>query len=350
MSLQQHSGNLRAAVEVDIPLAIEQLDLDDSSVSVTADVATASLSMPTLDLTFSDLVGSVTYSLSEGLVSDRVAGKIWGQPVSASISTIAHAQDPKAGTRVAITGSADIEDVYGWLKDPLLGFASGTGQFSVAVDLLRNARATVSIDSDLAGVLIDAPEPLGKQADELQPISLKYLVEGERQQLLVDTLPLVRAELEWQQGQAANGWVHIDDPGYQPPASEQGIRISGRVTEAQLEEWIAAGLLYNDLRLQDSVTADARVEGLRIGHLHGAGVKLVAPELSVYLEDDSIRMEIDDDELRGSLVIPDDPAATYQIDIEHTEYGSEHQEDSDISTNSCTYRIQGAGTQQQAKE
>ncbi len=159
----QLDGPLTYSMAMRVPIKQDagtelSVDLDVQLDGVTADLGS-------VGLTFSDLVGPVSYRYPHAVTSAGVRGRLFGRPAKFDARF--------EGGRIAlgIDGSADVVDVGNWLAVDPRGMVTGefdfTGEFSVWPGTERAPR--VAVRSDLDGVGVELPAPLYKEPAAARP-------------------------------------------------------------------------------------------------------------------------------------------------------------------------------------
>jgi uncharacterized protein (TIGR02099 family) len=163
----QLSGQAQTALRLDIPLGGASLP----TVEVATRLQQGTLVSEPYRLTFSDLHGDIRYSTAKGLRSEKLDGKLLGQPVRGTIST--PAVDPLR-TRIALSGQVPMEQLAAWSEQAIVGSLKGTTAYNARLDLCRGAEDCnrLVIGSDLKGVSVPWPGFLGKAAAQPRPLSM----------------------------------------------------------------------------------------------------------------------------------------------------------------------------------
>ncbi|MCG6656475.1 DUF3971 domain-containing protein [Halomonas campisalis] len=164
-------GDLALDMRLGAPEAF-QLDID-------TEVAFERLEQRSLGLVFQDLSGPLAWRQrgEDGGLEGRLQAQLLGGPVSADVDTRAGGIDLSGTAQVArflALGGA------GALDERLSGRLAWRGRLA-----LGDAGNSLALRSDLSGVAIDLPEPLGKSAGAVRPLRVDVDLDG----------PQLRAEL-----------------------------------------------------------------------------------------------------------------------------------------------------------
>lgn len=154
------SGPVNADLALDIPLASgDQLP----RVSVTTQLANNQLDMVDPPIKLTQLKGPLKFTLSEGLSSSGITAQLWNGPVKAMI-----VPDAK-GERILLQGEADLAPLKQWLD--ILPLRLIEGRLNYHGQLQLSEVPQLHLESDLAGVAVHYPPPLGKTEDQLRPMT-----------------------------------------------------------------------------------------------------------------------------------------------------------------------------------
>lgn len=224
-----------------------------------------------LQLTFRDLNGPLAWRQQgeAGGLEGRLAGRLLGGAVTSKIDTLADGLD--------LAGTARAQAIAEWGGMPGLGgLVAGRLPWQGRLTL-GDEGASLRLDSDLEGLAIDLPEPLGKRREARLPLQLTFdLAGGRLDGRLGERLGMRWRELEGGtsgQGQAwlgrppaawprGAGW-HIE--AYQPrlPVADWGRALSSLVAQrGRAEGGSAAPAALSSLALRtDCLQVQSRCLG-----------------------------------------------------------------------------------------
>jgi uncharacterized protein (TIGR02099 family) len=195
-------------------------------------------------------------------------------------------------------GESDLVALAGVSLGPISGRISGASPWLVRARLASGETPVLELESDLQGVKVDLPAPLGKAATERRPLSLRIAEQvAQRSQLdlrlsgvgqasaIVSGSPrspeLLAASVRFGEGAAE-------------PVPESGLTITGRLPALTPEHWLA--LVPDGLPTTESKLPlrrlDLAVDELRWGSLELAAVRFAA-------DPERWRVQIDDQWIRG---------------------------------------------------
>lgn len=223
------------------------------------------------DLDFADVHGRADFS-ERGFAADRLSLLAGGQPAELGLAVGAFCADPGKQVEAHLRGVLSTQTLFGHhdelatLLAQTEGVAPWTVQLAVAKSPIdgRGAGAEVRFASDLEGIAIKFPAPLGKAAADALPLRLKVqLPPGEQAptlQLDLDQIAHLHAQIGTRT-EAFRGELQFGTP--QPvDLPSKGLRVSGQTATLDLAGW--AGWVYAsaDPAGEDSVLTDVDI---RIG-------------------------------------------------------------------------------------
>ncbi|MGH8460494.1 MAG: YhdP family protein [Stenotrophobium sp.] len=234
------SGPARVNVHLDIPLAhAEQTAVNGDVALDHVQLRYAGLSQPIRDISgdiqFSELGATATTPLSAKFEDLDLAVRIL----------------PRAGTKGVISAAfdyapaADGSGVSGFVPELVRKTLSGHSLWNAELPLSAD-NTGLSLSSDLQGIAIALPPPLGKTAAQAVPLTL--LIDAADKaggmQLRVDYRDRLNADIALAPASAAAGWSLTGmnlylGKGVAPPAGK-GISISGNLADLDLGAWKGA--------------------------------------------------------------------------------------------------------------
>lgn len=160
-------GQFQLGLNIDIPLG------DDQETTVLARVQTedGQFRLPGPDLGWTDITADLSYHTRDGFSGGPVRGTFLGQPVSVNFSRNA------AGDALTIrqNGRLPLPEFLQahWLEPGNALGLDGTLDYAATLTIDSDGPAPIRMVSDLSGLAIDWPEPLGKAADTTAPLIVR---------------------------------------------------------------------------------------------------------------------------------------------------------------------------------
>lgn len=217
---------------IDLSLKIPLLDPDATDVEGYVSFESSQLSLETLPgMPIEDVKGKLFFN-NEGVNAQAITATVFTRPMT--LDVIPQAES----TLVTANGEVDVLQLAELWQGEMPGFVRGITRYQADIEIREKAmgdfETDIQVTSELAGLTIDAPQPLGKTAMESRSINIR-LDEDPQQRSLIhvnydDTLNAV-----WlvQDPVRAEITIGIADP--QLPTS--GVRLRGRFNELSISDW-----------------------------------------------------------------------------------------------------------------
>ena len=161
----------------------------------------------------------------------------------------------------------------------------------------KRRHVTAVARSNLEGITLDMPKPLGKRQDEGAKAEVRTELGVKRKaHIAINYADRVRAALQ-ATTRRVTGTIYLGSE--QPEASPKALVLTGRLAQADLGEW--ADWLA---RSAGTGKATPEVSALEIGALTGYGIDLENAKLSARPEQGGWGVFLDAAKMRGSLHVP----------------------------------------------
>ncbi|PCO06156.1 TIGR02099 family protein [Microbulbifer flavimaris] len=206
--------------------------------TVQVELQQADLLMEHLDLQVRRLDGEVRYDSDTGLAGSAFQGQLWGRDLRAEIT------HPEEGglqdTQVVIRGDAATDSVRQWSGRPELGWMNGDFEYRALVTIPAAARelpysAVVQLTSDLAGVAVNLPSPLGKPAQQRSEFVLRIPIGADGNLYHLNYGEHLKGQF-WQVGGALDrGAIALNAEAALP--SERGLNVTGHLSSIDFPRW-----------------------------------------------------------------------------------------------------------------
>lgn len=215
-------GDGRATVVAELVLPLRGQSLRPADMRLDFTFRDASIDLVDLGLHIDAMDNRVGFEWPAAVASDASEGTLFGAPVRIAIDS----EDDRV--TFALDGSATAENAYRLLDIVDPGIATGRFDFNARFTVFPGSdRAPeLRIESDLAGVSVALPSPLGKAADERRELvaTLQFLDD------------YTAASLRYG---AASGWVHSADTGIR--AASLGIGAPIPMADASVGRVVIGG-------------------------------------------------------------------------------------------------------------
>ena len=250
------TGNVAVLASLAIPLRqqVPGSSPIEQAIDIELDLKGTDVTLANLGLAFDDMAGQVSLQLPDVAEADGLAGTLFDNPVTMAIASESKGEGADHAIRFDMRGAASVADAAALLEVEPPPLASGNFGFHAAFTAFPDAdRAPeLMVQSDLAGVALDLPAPLGKSAETARELHLTaQLLDGYRAvNLRYANEPPVRqsvgeaadvAAADGGDGLALSGWLHVVDDGLQRGAL--GIAVPAPIADATADRVILTGSL-----------------------------------------------------------------------------------------------------------
>ena len=255
------------------------------------------LSLPDWDVRVSDIRGALDFTL-DGLTAEGIEARALGAPVVVDVLPL-----PDGLTRVRTRGRLEVDNIANQLPTLPLAFASGEADFTINVDVpSRRAApdnpALLSIESQLQGIALALPQPLGKSAPDTRPLALRLPLDRA-------TVPASLSYGDQVSAKFSPDGARVDLVlgGHAATLGDtDGIRITGRLESVDVIAWgdALAHLPTGGATPPAVVDLDLQIDRLQIDTLGLKAVRIQAGHRAPRW-----RGRIDSPDLVGTFSLPD---------------------------------------------
>ncbi|MCG6868352.1 MAG: TIGR02099 family protein [Gammaproteobacteria bacterium] len=167
-----YSGNGALTLDLQVPLARALRASEKPRAKGSVRLADVGIGLGHAGLDFEGVDGLVHFSPEDGIRGHDLTGRLAGLPVSASL-----APGPDKSTAIRIHGGLDAGKALAEAGSPIADDVSGEARWTAEAIVSRFRKGTgrkidLTVESDLAGVSVELPAPLGKAAPTRRPLSL----------------------------------------------------------------------------------------------------------------------------------------------------------------------------------
>lgn len=298
-------GALAARLRLDIPLSVAA----PPEVALQLELADVTLGIRPGQLTLEAIQGQLEYASGAGFASRGLAARLWGESLSLELQQErgAPSQLAPGPVHVSARGELSTAALAQWLgvseiRLPATGRAGVEGRLSFH----EGDVPQLLLQSDLRGVAIDLPAPLGKPADTALPLTLATALGRESLRLDARLGRLLQAQLALRDGKPEAVSLAFHD---RPLPLQPGVlRLTGQLPALRVEDWqsFLSGFSAGD----DNVGLSPRIESLQLGSLQVFGQDWPQAIVSLRRRPADWWLELEAPALKGSLAWPvaDGPA------------------------------------------
>ena len=252
------TGNVAVLASLDIPLGEQAPESSpiEQRLDIELDLKGTDITLANLGLAFDDMAGKVSLRLPDVVRADGLAGTLFGEPVTVAIASEAEGEGSDHSIRFDMRGAASVADAAALLGVDPPAAAVGKFGFHAAFTAFPGADRVpeLMLQSDLKGVALDLPAPLGKSAEAARELHLTaHLLDGYRAvnvRYANDAAAQPASVVEESAAESAaadggdialSGWLHVVDEGLQRGAL--GIGVAAPIADATADRVILTGAL-----------------------------------------------------------------------------------------------------------
>ena len=307
----QGEGDLRGALKLDIPLV--KGEEPKIVVDFKVDKARLKLSEPALELT--QLKGDLRFDSSKGLSGKDISAQAFERPVTAQI--FADGKGKNLNTRVVAKGQVTVKKLTEWLNvsQPLPVSGDIPYQLQLTLD---GPDSQLRINSNLKGVAVDLPAPFGMAASTGRDSVFRMTLQGAERRYWFDYGELANFTFAAPSGKFAEGRGELflgDGDALLPGA--KGLRVRGVLSQLDIEPWKVLVERYAGQDPGGSAKQLLSGADFKVGKLSGFGTSLDQVKLQLARKPAAWALQIDSQQAKGSVSIPDAKAAPMAINMQY---------------------------------
>ena len=240
--LLEVTGQARLLLDLDVPFT------PDRSLGVSGRVSwpsAATLAIKDTELRLAGLDGGLSFT-EDRLVAEAIEADLWGQPMTLSMAPLNRGKADTAATAIRFRSRTPVAELARRFPDPAWGVLAGELDWELEVNLRhQDLRVGVSpleyrLSSNLRGLSIDLPSPLGKADDGKRNLEVTgSLVPGQSMRI-VGRVGEVAGDISVDLGRSpprlARGRLRFGGESA-PAPTRDGVYVDGRLAELNLPEW-----------------------------------------------------------------------------------------------------------------
>ncbi|MGY0217255.1 YhdP family protein [Endozoicomonadaceae bacterium StTr2] len=293
------------------------------------------------DLDITDIQGDLFYDSKLGLVADELTGKLWNDPLQLSITTVSPAQKPVYQFKLEHETRAEV--LKAWL--PILDskLYSGELNYSGLLAISADEPARLMVSSKLQGTAINLPPPFGKKANDPAELMLDLSFAsagGEVYGSYLNQNSTELAKLALSYDDKGVNAVSVGLGGSGPDTLNPGfIRLQGKVSELNEKEWSdfiqqnqgkAAFDVINREGPEANRSMRLEVSQLQIDKFRLGDTETSNISVSALSQVDGIDIQINSEQVRGSLLKPYKSDKPWQVVIDRLQLVAEEGVESEL--------------------
>jgi uncharacterized protein (TIGR02099 family) len=301
------SGEASLNLDLTVPLKRERIDEFEFVARIRSN--NGSLAIDGLNPPITDLIGEVTIG-REDISSEGLAATFLGEPVEISLERSA---EPNFTVVATATGIATAAGIVDGLAPPLEGLINGATSYQARILFPNNKEElqsplTIQIDSDLEGLGVSLPSPVGKEPDKTLQVygDIRFMPGGE----LIESSGFAENLLAWQLAFNRPQDVWDMDRGVitfggdqMQQADTRGLHIRGTAGVVRLQDWLS---LSRSGEKKVGVAERIRSIDLTVDDLFLIGQHLRSHRIKVDRSARDWLVQFDGEDIVGSVFVPYD--------------------------------------------
>lgn len=310
----QGRGAVPGQLELSLPLSGDMVP----RVQLDLQLQDALLEIPEQNLKLEAVSGPLRIDSHQGLYSKGLQGSFLGQAFAATAAPVDGAQDWSAAVKAK--GQMPVTALQQWLQ--YRGQLPLQGQLQYELELtLADKDSQLAIVSDLEGVEISLPRPLGKTAAQRVPTQWHMTLEGKEPQYWLTHGRKLSALLADDGSKGWRGHVMLD--GRQPRLpSAAGIRVEGKLGLIDGAAWQAA---LEQLGQNDTDSDGLPVTALDLDIARLEGLMMPLDNLKLGLRSRAANrgwdLQLDASQIKGQIGLPADQSMQVNLQELHLPTG-----------------------------
>lgn len=301
------SGDASFTLELTVPLKKERVQEFEFVARVRSNNGT--LAIAGFKPPISELIGEVTIE-RELVSSEGLGGRFLGEEVSIAL---ARSEDPQFSVIATALGTATADGIVNDLGVPLQGIVGGATAYQARIQFPSGkaeipSPLTIQIDTDLAGLEFDLPEPLGKAADTGLRVNadIRFMPGGES----IETVGQAEGLLAWQASfnRPEDSWDF--DRGVVALGGEvteladtRGLHIRGSTGVVRLQDWLSLSRGGDE---KTGIAERIRSIDLQVEDLYVVGQHLKAHRVRLDRSALDWLVQFEGEDVVGSVIVPYD--------------------------------------------
>ena len=306
-------GDLKGKLNLDIPLSAGPPTR--AIVDFSADGAKLNIATPKLEL--SQVKGAFRYDTATGLSAPDIRAQVFGRPVRGK--ALASKTVGKPTSRIEATGQIALKSLTDWLAVTRPLPLSGELPYQLVVTL-DGDNSQLTVDSNLKGLAIDLPAPLGKAAADEHPSQWRMSLQGaeRRYGLTYANLASLAASAPANAMGDARAELRLGSGTASVP-SAKGLQVNGDVSELDASAWQDLAKRYAG----DQAASAKQVfnsADLHIGTFRGLGADIDNLELKLARNDSGWSVNLGSTKVSGQVLVPDADGAPIDVQLKHLRF------------------------------
>lgn len=330
----QLQGELNAGLNLTLPLE----NLENSTVDIRSVVKEFQFAIPELNIDVKNIDGDLSFNTERGLSAKQLSGRLFGEQAHFQIRSTVVNQQPVT-TDIDWTGRVSVPSLQDWLKLDWLSLLEGETDYRAQLSLgLDEGSTELRVDSELLGVEIELPDPVGKLADAALPLDLSLVKKDGHELLNISLANLGKLEMKMSpEFSPESALITLgSDPAGQKQSLDSRVPerdkflVTGTLPELDIGPWKERFEGQPGKPGEQQLASRIEVDNVRIGLLKYGEYQW--PDISVSLQQAAqqtfqqrltqldrkgMKLSVDGQELKGDLWIPEQRTTPWKLNIDH---------------------------------
>ena len=305
-----YKGDVKGDIILEIPLQKQGRESSKGKYNIESLISNASLDIVDTPIEIENINGALNYSIENGLNSNLLEAKLWGEPLDVEIMKEHNTQKLLLRSGISpnslkqfvefpweevVTGMIPIEGLL------TINPQQFNGNSNSEKDPDKLNAATLLLKSDLASNEIRLPTPLAKAKNEQRDLAFKLHFNSDLTRLEGTLGDDLVTDLHFSGGELKRGLVSFDRIAMVPPDNE--VLITAFLANADANEWISYLSLFDATGPIEERSFDT-VLNLNLDLFRVSGLSLKNLKSEARIHNKGISINFESELLDGNLFLP----------------------------------------------
>ena len=318
-------GFMKAGIEVSVGIGASAGA--PPRIDTVVELADVQFDLTNIDLVIEDLSGLFRYQSDAGLTSEYFSCDLFDGPATGHIETNQLGQS--GAFLVSLGGSSEVVQINKWLELPLFKFVQGSTDYQAILTLPyggRDNRPMIEVSSQLVGINIDMPPPIGKiTADTQREFKYQQVLGPDPLIASFSLEQSVTGNLKLMNGSVVGGRINLGEFRNEASAFD-AIRVTGSLPFLSLSEW---DLFFEklekktDLSVQSEIRRHLKSIDVMVDRLNIYEFELENIAVKVTPLEEAWRVTLENDQILGEFVDFDDELEPLDVRLNYLRLASD---------------------------
>ena len=322
-------GDVSAGIKLELPIE----DMDSFKFTLDAGVKDFLFAIPENDISVEHIRGQLSFSTEDGLNARALYGSFLGRPAEYSIQTVMNGSELMY-TDINWYSRISVPRLQHWLGLDWLSLLEGETDYKGHLRLTNDA-LDLNVSSDLKGMEIELPAPLGKAFDSSLPFNLRFLSNKQNAghyDLTASLGELGRTAIRFSPEFDLNGVVvALGSESDVPPVMDKRIVLTGHLPELDVEVWQNRFAGQPGREDEVELARQLTIDNVHIDRVRYSDYEWHDVNVSLAGSEDAMTLKVDSEKLSGNLTIPVTRDERYRLEMERLHLPDEQEDNDDES-------------------